>query len=58
MDHGDASSSSLLNENSRPGLLALEGCSSSAAFQLLNNRMCQQLLEKADACYFNMMIRN
>ncbi|BBH06589.1 conserved peptide upstream open reading frame 3, partial [Prunus dulcis] len=38
MDHGDASSSSLLNENSRPGLLALEGCSSSAAFQLLNNR--------------------
>ncbi|KAI5311077.1 hypothetical protein L3X38_045544 [Prunus dulcis] len=38
MDHGDASSSSLLNENSHPGLLALEGCSSSAAFQLLNNR--------------------
>ncbi|RXI02484.1 hypothetical protein DVH24_002562 [Malus domestica] len=45
MDHGDGSSSSLLNENSR-GLIALEGCCTSEAFQLLHSRMCQQCLEK------------
>ncbi|XP_028956297.2 uncharacterized protein LOC126615399 isoform X1 [Malus sylvestris] len=37
MDHGDGSSSSLLNENSR-GLIALEGCCTSEAFQLLHSR--------------------
>lgn len=38
IDHGDAGSSSLLNENSHPRFIALEGCCSSQAFELLNNR--------------------
>ncbi|PON86371.1 hypothetical protein TorRG33x02_178230 [Trema orientale] len=38
IDHGDAGSSSLLNENPRARLIALEGCSSSEASLLLNKR--------------------
>lgn len=38
VEHGDAGGSSLLNENSRPGLIALEGCSNSEGSQLLNDR--------------------
>ncbi|XP_062077458.1 uncharacterized protein LOC133782234 isoform X3 [Humulus lupulus] len=38
IDHGDAGSRSLLNENTRTRLIALEGCSSSEASQLLNER--------------------
>ncbi|XP_062030646.1 uncharacterized protein LOC133746486 isoform X1 [Rosa rugosa] len=38
IDHGDGGSSSLLNENSHPWFIALEGCCSSQAFDLLNNR--------------------
>lgn len=38
VDHGDAGGSSLLNDNSRPGLIALDGCSNSEASQLLNDR--------------------
>ncbi|KAG5044598.1 uncharacterized protein LOC114414412 isoform X1 [Glycine soja] len=37
-DHGDAGSSNLLNENHYSRLIALEGCSCSAAAQLLNDR--------------------
>ncbi|GMN64116.1 hypothetical protein TIFTF001_033200, partial [Ficus carica] len=37
VDHGDAGGSSLLNDNSRPGLIALDGCSNSEASQLLND---------------------
>ncbi|WJX42529.1 hypothetical protein P8452_29753 [Trifolium repens] len=37
-DHGDASSSSILNENHYSRLIALDGCSSSAASQLLSDR--------------------
>ncbi|XP_004500719.1 uncharacterized protein [Cicer arietinum] len=37
-DHGDASSSNILNENHYSRLIALEGCSGSAASQLLNDR--------------------
>lgn len=46
IDHGDGGSSSLLNENSHPWFIALEGCCSSQAFDLLNNRMCLQVLKK------------
>ncbi|KAF4390862.1 hypothetical protein CsatB_014883 [Cannabis sativa] len=38
IDHGDAGGSSLLNEKPRARLIALEGCSSSEASQLLNER--------------------
>nr|XP_011464426.1 PREDICTED: uncharacterized protein LOC101303233 [Fragaria vesca subsp. vesca] len=38
IDHGDGGGSSLLNENSQPCFIALEGCCSSQAFDLLNNR--------------------
>ncbi|XP_030510549.1 uncharacterized protein LOC115725245 isoform X2 [Cannabis sativa] len=38
IDHGDAGGSSLLNEKPRTRLIALEGCSSSEASQLLNER--------------------
>ncbi|CAJ1972958.1 unnamed protein product [Sphenostylis stenocarpa] len=37
-DHGEAGSSNLLNENHYSRFVALEGCSSSAASQLLNDR--------------------
>ncbi|XP_027356439.1 uncharacterized protein LOC113865860 isoform X3 [Abrus precatorius] len=37
-DHGDAGSSNLLNENHNSRFVALEGCSCSAAAQLLNDR--------------------
>ncbi|KAK2446867.1 hypothetical protein QL285_017614 [Trifolium repens] len=37
-DHGDASSSYILNENHYSRLIALDGCSSSAASQLLSDR--------------------
>ncbi|KAK7409749.1 hypothetical protein VNO78_00037 [Psophocarpus tetragonolobus] len=37
-DHGDAGSSNLLNENHYSRFIALEGCSGSAAAQLLNDR--------------------
>ncbi|KAI4356223.1 hypothetical protein L6164_000262 [Bauhinia variegata] len=37
-DHGDAGGSYCLNENHYSGFIALEGCSSSAAYQLLNDR--------------------
>ncbi|GAU33654.1 hypothetical protein TSUD_310620 [Trifolium subterraneum] len=37
-DHGDASSSYILNDNYYSRLIALEGCSSSAASQLLSDR--------------------
>ncbi|KAH7534025.1 hypothetical protein FEM48_Zijuj04G0193900 [Ziziphus jujuba var. spinosa] len=37
-DHGDAESNSLLNENPYARLIALEGCSSSEASQLLSKR--------------------
>lgn len=37
-DHGDAGSSNVLNENHYSRFIALEGCSSSAASQLLNDR--------------------
>ncbi|CAI8611522.1 unnamed protein product [Vicia faba] len=37
-DHGDASSPNILNENHYSRFIALEGCSSSAASQLLNDR--------------------
>lgn len=46
IDHGDAGSSSLLNENSHPRFIALEGCCSSQAFELLNNRMYLQVFER------------
>lgn len=39
IDQGDSGSSNILNENARPGLIALEGCCSSEASQLLNDRM-------------------
>ncbi|XP_021663025.2 uncharacterized protein LOC110651867 isoform X2 [Hevea brasiliensis] len=38
IDQGDVGSSNLLSENSRPGLIALEGCCRSEASQLLNDR--------------------
>lgn len=38
-DLGDAGSNSLLNENPHAGLIALEGCCSSEASRLLNDRM-------------------
>ncbi|KDP45170.1 hypothetical protein JCGZ_15035 [Jatropha curcas] len=38
VDHGDVGSSNFLKGNSRPGLIALEGCSRSEAAQLLNDR--------------------
>ncbi|KAK7351941.1 hypothetical protein VNO77_11728 [Canavalia gladiata] len=38
LDHGDAGSSNLLNENHYSRCVALEGCSCSAAAQLLNDR--------------------
>jgi hypothetical protein len=38
IDHGDSVSSNLLNENPRSRLIALEGCCTSEAFQLLNDR--------------------
>ncbi|XP_020229171.1 uncharacterized protein LOC109810181 isoform X1 [Cajanus cajan] len=37
-DHGDAGSSNVLNENHYSRFIALEGCSYSAAAQLLNDR--------------------
>lgn len=43
--HGDAGSSSLLNDNSSPHtLIPLEGCCRSEASQLLNDRMHTPLL--------------
>lgn len=39
-DHGDAGSSNILNENHYSRFIALEGCSSGAASQLLNDREC------------------
>ncbi|CBI25682.3 uncharacterized protein LOC100248340 [Vitis vinifera] len=38
IDQGDSGSSNILNENARPGLIALDGCCSSEASQLLNDR--------------------
>ncbi|KAF2289006.1 hypothetical protein GH714_023786 [Hevea brasiliensis] len=38
IDQGDVGSSNLLSENSRPGLIALEGCCRSEASQLLNDQ--------------------
>jgi len=38
MDHADPGSGSIKNENFRPRLIALEGCSRSEASQLLNDR--------------------
>ncbi|KAG8642091.1 uncharacterized protein LOC110627292 isoform X3 [Manihot esculenta] len=38
IDHVDLGSSNVLKENSRPGLIALDGCCHSEASQLLNNR--------------------
>ncbi|KAK9993197.1 hypothetical protein SO802_022900 [Lithocarpus litseifolius] len=38
IDLGDSGSSNLLNENPRTGLIALQGCCSSEASQLLNER--------------------
>ncbi|KAK9281278.1 hypothetical protein L1049_004175 [Liquidambar formosana] len=38
IDHGNAGSSNLVNENVRPRLIALDGCCSSEASQLLNDR--------------------
>lgn len=38
IDHGDSVSSNLLNVNPRSRLIALEGCYSSDASQLLNDR--------------------
>lgn len=40
VDHGDVGSSILMNEKSRAGLIALEGCCSSEASKLLNDRKC------------------
>ncbi|KAF5746205.1 hypothetical protein HS088_TW06G00372 [Tripterygium wilfordii] len=37
-EHGETGSSSLLNENTHPVLIALEGCSHSAASHFLNER--------------------
>ncbi|XP_038692513.1 uncharacterized protein LOC119990596 [Tripterygium wilfordii] len=37
-EHGETGSSGLLNENTHPALIALEGCSRSAASQFLNER--------------------
>ncbi|GMY33701.1 hypothetical protein FCV25MIE_28943 [Fagus crenata] len=48
MDHGDSGSSNLLNENPRSGLIALQGCCSSEAFQLLHDRWAAAL-----HCYQN-----
>ena len=39
IDQGDSGSNNILNENARPGLIALDGCCSSEASQLLNDRM-------------------
>ncbi|KAF2284721.1 hypothetical protein GH714_029559 [Hevea brasiliensis] len=38
VDHVDVGSSNVLNENSRPGLISLDGCCRSEASQLLNDR--------------------
>ncbi|XP_043804753.1 uncharacterized protein LOC110627292 isoform X2 [Manihot esculenta] len=38
IDHVDLGSSNVLKENSRPGLIALDGCCHSEASQLLNNQ--------------------
>lgn len=38
LDHGDGYNSHVLNENPRARIIALDGCSSSEAFQLLNDR--------------------
>ncbi|KAJ4846635.1 hypothetical protein Tsubulata_014649, partial [Turnera subulata] len=42
IDHGDLGSYNFMNENSRPGLIALEGCCRSEASQLLNDRTCKR----------------
>ena len=39
IDQGDSGSSNIMNENARPGLITLDGCCSSEASQLLNERM-------------------
>ena len=46
IDLGDSGSSNLLNENPRTGLIALQGCCSSEASQLLTERMCYNNLLK------------
>ncbi|XP_059659941.1 uncharacterized protein LOC132306541 [Cornus florida] len=38
VDQGDAGSSILVNENPRTGLIPLQGCCNSEAFQLMNDR--------------------
>ncbi|KAA8550491.1 hypothetical protein F0562_002175 [Nyssa sinensis] len=38
VDHVDAGSGNLVNENPRPGLIALHGCCNSEAYQLMNDR--------------------
>lgn len=51
IDHGDLASSNLLNETPRSGLIALEGCCSSEASRLLNERMSlQQSLKRIILC--------
>ena len=39
IDQGDSGSNNILNENARPGLIALDCCCSSEASQLLNDHM-------------------
>ncbi|XP_059460989.1 uncharacterized protein LOC132190112 [Corylus avellana] len=48
IDHGDSVSSNLLNVNPRSRLIALEGCYSSEASQLLNDRWAAAM-----HCYSN-----
>lgn len=45
-DFGDAGSNSLLKENPHARLIALEGCSSSEATQLLNDRKCVAIVSR------------
>jgi len=51
IDHGDSVSSNLLNVNPRSRLIALEGCCSSDASQLLNDRWAAAM-----HCYNNQSI--
>lgn len=49
VDHGDLGGNNFQNENSRPGIVALEGCCRSEASQLLNDRWAAVMQNYNDA---------